>query len=70
VDNPAARSTRFFSGRFVDMKLPPSSAKMARRQTVFQMFQFGKSAPTLFLNCTKNTELTRARFARTVTSLS
>jgi hypothetical protein len=27
----------------------------------------GKSANTFFLNCTKNTELTRARFARTVT---
>ena len=27
----------------------------------------GKSAAIFFLNCTKNTELTRARFARTVT---
>jgi len=67
VDNPAAPSTRIFPRRFVDTKLPPSNEKTASCQAIFQMFQFGKSASTLFLNCTKNTELTRAHFTLTVT---
>ena len=40
-----------------------ASARLAR--WLFHLSRFGKSAATLFLNCTKNTELTTRPFART-----
>lgn len=40
-----------------------ASARLPRR--FFHLSRFGKSAATLFLNCTKNTELTAPHFTRT-----
>jgi hypothetical protein len=52
----------------LSQKLPRSSGQTGHSLScLFIRVNGRKSVAILFLNCTKNTELTRARFARTVT---
>jgi hypothetical protein len=67
VDNPVAHSTRFSERDSESAKrVAAARAGVARTQRLSDS-DMAKSNVRLFLNCTKNTELTRDPFARTVT---
>jgi hypothetical protein len=68
VDNPAAQSIRFFLSHFVRAKTTAIQRRKASLLSPsFIRVDPPKSVAIFFLNCTKNTELTGAPFARTVT---
>jgi hypothetical protein len=67
VDIPSHFSPHFPHSRPASTKTAPSAARTTSLPAFFHPFQYGKISAAVFLNCTKNTELTPARFTRTVT---
>jgi len=65
VENPVAHSSRFFKSCRVFRELPSLREKEGDSRPHKQLREEQKISGKIFLNCTKNIELTRARFART-----
>jgi hypothetical protein len=68
VDIPAAHSTRFLLSRHDHHKLAGSRAFDDLSTLHFVAANLRESRCSIFLTCTKNTELTRNQFTRTFSS--
>jgi hypothetical protein len=66
VDIPAAHSSRFFQAVSCQTELSTSRAFALTLAAFLHRLPGLKSIAAVFLNCTKNTELTRSQFNRTV----